>query len=396
MSRVLSQNRSGFISLMAMVVAIIMFIIGIALLTLGFNRRLFSIRANQQLAARCAADYALNKAVYQMNLRLPGPINDATLPAEDAVQVPGSSAGTYATSTYSYTVTKSSGIYSVEAHGTSGSVTKTVACDLRLKSALEYAILTKDKLDIFPCSTVNCINCGSIPLKIGTTNNPNTNAEITLKPGALVDGDILLGQNGIPSLNISGSATVTGSVYAVATDYDLPLPTVPTYLSSATSQGNKSNPATLTSGKYGNITLGNSKILTITGNVQLYVTGDISLGNSAKIIIDPNSKLTIYLGGQFDGKNGAGVTNNTHDSTLFTLYGLGSNSIHIFNSDEFYGVVYAPNASVEINNNVKIQGSVIAKDYKQDNSAIFTYDARLRTITDANLTRFVPSHWREI
>jgi hypothetical protein len=251
-------------------------------------------------------------------------------------------------------------------------------------------------LDIFPCSTVNCVGCGSIPLKIGTTNNPNSNAQITLKPNSVVDGDILLGQGGIPSLNISGSATVTGNIYAVATDYDLPMPTVPSYLSSAPNGGAKSNPATITTGKYQSLTLGNSKTLTITGNVELYITGDITLGNSAKVIVDANSKLTVYLAGSFDGKNGAGVTNNTHDPTQFTLYGLGSNNIHIYNSDEFYGAVYAPNANVEINNGVKIQGSVIAKDYKQDNSAIFTYDARLRETTDANLTRFVPTHWREL
>ncbi len=389
MLRTFRQKRPGFISVMAVVAAVFLFIIGVGLLTLGLNRRLYSIRSNQQLAARAAADYGLTKAVYKMNLRINAP--SSPLPAENSSQVPGNDA------TYSYAVTGSSGNYSVTAHGTSGHITKTVISSLRLKSAFEYAILTKNNLDIGSVSTVDCNGCGSIPLKIGTTNNPNADAEITLKPNSTVEGDILLGQGGIPTLVIGSGATY-GNIYAVATDYDLPMPTVPSYLSSAGPGGNISNPATITSGnyKYQNLSLGTNKILTITGNVQLYLTGDITLGNSANIVVAPNSKLTIYLAGQLEGKYGAGFTNNSHDPTQLTIYGLAAEPINIKNSDEFYGTVYAPDAYVHIYNSVKVQGSVIAKDYKQDNSALFTYDARLRQITDANLARYVPTHWREL
>jgi len=387
MLRTFRQKRPGFVSVMAVVAAVFLFVIGVGLLTLGFNRRLYSIRSNQQIAARAAADYGLTKAVYAMNLRLnaaPSP-----LPAENSVQVPGNDA------TYSYAVTGSSGNYSVTASGTSGSITKTVISGLRLKSAFEYAILTKNNLDIGSVSTVNCNGCGSIPLKIGTTNNPNADAQITLKPNSTIEGDILLGQGGIPDLVIGSGATY-GNIYAVATDYDLPMPTVPGYLSSATEQPGQSNPTSITTGKYQSLSLGTKITLPINGNVELYITGDITLGNDANIIVAPNSKLTIYLEGELEGKYGTGFTNDSHDPTQLTIYGLGSGAINIKNSDEFYGVIYAPDAYVHIYNSVKVQGSVIAKDYKQDNSALFTYDARLREITDANLARYVPNHWREL
>jgi hypothetical protein len=389
MSGALSQKRSGFISLMAMVAAIILFIIGIGLLTLGFNRRLFSIRANQQITARSAADYGLTKAVHVMNLRT---WTDATLPSENTTHVPGNN------TTYSYTVTGSHGNYSVTAHGTSGSITKTVTSDLRLKSAFEYAILTKNNLDIGSCSTVNCNNCGNIPLKIGTTNNPNTSAQITLKPNSIVDGDILLGQGGIPSLVIGAGATYH-NIYAVATDYDLPMPTLPpNFVSSASNIGAITASGSIsTSGKYicEKIYLKTGGHLDVNAIVELYVTGDITLGNSANIRLDPNAKLTIYLAGTLDGKEGTGFSNTGAPSQL-AIYGLGSYNINIKNSDEFHGTIYAPDAEVQIDNNVKVYGSIIAKDYKQNNNAIFTYDARLRQITDANLTRFVPNHWREL
>jgi hypothetical protein len=369
---------------MAALAAVFIFILGVGLLTLGFNRRLHSIRSNQQLTARCAADYGLTEALYKMNLR---DWTDATLPAESSISIPGCDA------TYSYTVTNIGGTYSVRSSGKSGAITKTVICDLRLKSAFEYAILTKNTLDIGSCSKVECVGCGNNPLKIGTTNNPNEDAEIILKPNSVVDGDILLGQGGIPSLVVGPGATYH-NIYAVATDYDLPMPTVPADINSGPLKAALNNPASVTSGKYPSLTLGAHKKLDINGVVDLYITGDIHLGTDANIVLAPNAKLTIYLAGSFNGNNGAGF-NNSGDPNKLAIYGLGSGAINIKNSYEFHGTIYAPDAYVYIYNGVKVYGSVIAKDYKQDNSAIFTYDAKLRKITDASLTRFVPSHWRE-
>jgi hypothetical protein len=400
MLRTFIRKRPGYVSVMAIITAVFLFIIGIGLLTLGFGRRLYSIRSNQQIAARCAADYGLTKAVYEMNKLLPNVTSP--LPAEAGVQISGTD------SKYSYTVTGSTGNYTVRASGTSGSITKTVQCNLRLKSAFEYAVLTKNNLDIGSVSTVNCDNCGDIPLKIGTTNNPNINAQITLKPNSTVDGDIVLGQGGIPELVIGPGATYN-NIYAVATDYDLPMPDAPTGLSNKSElklQGVSQN-KTLTasdSGIYPNITLQQDVILTVDGDVTLYVTGNISLGthgadDSSHIEINtanPNAKLTIYLGGSFESKNGAAF-NDVGDPNKLTLYGLASNSINIKNSGNFAGTIYAPNATVNIGNSAVVYGSVIANNYTQDNSAVFTYDANLRKVTESDkLVRFVPTHWKEL
>jgi hypothetical protein len=394
MSRILNQKRSGFISLMAVAAAVVMFVIGVGLLTLGFARRQHSIRSNNQISARSAADYGLTKAVYAMNIWARGPSTNP-LPVETAVPITGSDIdGSRAT--YTYTVTKTGGIYSVLACGTSGYITKRVVCDLRLKSAYEYAILTKNNLDIGSCSMVNCIDCGAIPLKIGTSNNPNSNAQITLKPNSTVDGDILYGQGGNP--NISNSATVSGGVYAVATDFDLPIPTLPDNFASGASNLTVNSSTTInTPGKYvcSTIDLKNGGTLKVNADVELYVTGDITLKNGADVNIAPGKKMTIYLNGAFDGYNGAGF-NDGGDPAKLSIFGLGTKDIVIKNSDAFCGTIYAPNANVHLYNSAKVYGSIIANDYKQDNSAIFTYDAKLREINDVNLARFVPTHWREL
>jgi hypothetical protein len=325
-----------------------------------------------------------------MNLRLPA-VNCSNLPAENSVPISGSNA------TYSYTVTGCSGNYSVTAHGTSGPITKTVLCDLRLKSAFEYAILTKNTLDIGSVSTVNCNGCGSVPLKIGTTNNPNADAEIILKPNSVVDGDILLGQGGTPSVVIGPGATY-GNIYAVATDFDLPMPTVPDDFESAPNMGAITASGSLsTSGQYiyEKIDLKNGGTLNINADVELYITGDIILKNGADINIAPNVKVAIYLAGAFDGYYGAGF-NDGGDPSKLSIYGLSSNDIVIKNSDAFCGTIYAPNANVHLYNSAKVYGSIIANNYTQDNSAEFTYDANLIKVTESDkFVRFVPTHWRE-
>jgi predicted acyltransferase (DUF342 family) len=390
MPAILIKKRHGFITPLALVAALFLFIIGLGLLTIGFHRRLYSIRSNHQLNARCAADYGLTRAVYEMNSRLsPLTINDANLPAASNVAIPANDAK------YSYTVTKNGGTYIVSATGRSGPVTKTVLADLRLKSAFEYAILTKNTLDIGSVSTVDCNGCDIIPLKIGTTNNPTS--EILLKPNSVVNGDIIIGQDGTPAVIVGSGATITGGIYAVATDFDLPIPSVPAGFDTAPTIAVTSSSSIDTPGKYvcSKIDLKNGGTLNINANVELYVTGDITLKNGADIYLAPGVELTIYLAGSFDGYYGAGF-NYGGDPRKLSIYGLGTNDIVIKNSDAFAGTIYAPNADVHLYNSAKVYGSVIANNYKQDNSALFTYDARLRQASiDDEFVRFVPTHWRE-
>lgn len=71
-------------------------------------------------------------------------------------------------------------------------------------------------------------------------------------------------------------------------------------------------------------------MLTIKGPVELYITENIKLGESAKIEIDdsvPNSSLTIYLAGKYEGKNSSEINNNTGIPKNFKFYGLDSSAL---------------------------------------------------------------------
>jgi hypothetical protein len=66
------------------------------------------------------------------------------------------------------------------------------------------------------------------------------------------------------------------------------------------------------------------------------------------------------------------------------------------NSSDFYGVIYAPNASVVMDNSAKLYGAVVAKSFEQKNSGTLSYDASLRDAgVNDEAVRFVVTNWHE-
>ncbi len=397
-SKILKEKRRGFILPLAMVAASVLFVIGVGLLCLGFQRRLASIRANRQLIARAAADYGLTKALYETNNMLrSGTWDDSALPCEQGVAVAGADAQ------YAYAVLGDMWTgYSIQAVGTKGSTHRTIQCDLRIKGPFEHAILTRGTMDLINGSLVDWFNNGDDDsrLKIGTTSASDDS--IILKSGVVVNGDIMVGEGGRPIDVIDDQgATINGIVYPSVSDNDIIIPEVPDDLASAASQGAINSSVTIsTSGRYDSIRMLNGETLTIDGGVTLYVTGDVTLDNSARIDISEanDACLTIYLAGSMDGKNSSGFNNLTQEPPKLKVFGLPTcSSIIIKNSAVFYGVIYAPNATVDMHNSAEIYGAVVAENYIQRNSAAFYYDASLG---DAGIgdefIRFVPTHWREL
>jgi choice-of-anchor A domain-containing protein len=121
------------------------------------------------------------------------------------------------------------------------------------------------------------------------------------------------------------------------------------------------------------------------------------LKNDADLLINEDASLTLYLGGNFEGKNSSDINNENKLPKNLKIYGLdGCESMVFKNSSDFYGTIYAPNAHVEMKNSADVYGSVIAESFDQKNSADFFYDASLR---DASVydeaVRFVVTDWHE-
>lgn len=108
----LNTKKYGMALPLVMCTIVILLILGVGLLSLGFQARLQAIRTTCEIAARCAADAGLTKALYEMNKKLETkPWNESSLPVSALISLP------YSDTSYTYTVNKSGGDYSVTATG---------------------------------------------------------------------------------------------------------------------------------------------------------------------------------------------------------------------------------------------------------------------------------------
>ena len=395
MKKLLQSKKRGSTIPLAMLVVVILLAMGTGLLSLGLGSRIFSIRTTSDITAQCAADAGLTKAIFEMNEKLKAELwDESTMPLGTNISLPNCDA------VYSYTVTGDLGSgYTIQSTGNSDQAQRTVSCTLQLQGPFEAAIFTKQYLYMKNGATVDWYNYDADDgnLQIGTNSaEPDS---VVLHNGAIVNGDIGVGMGGDPDVVITDhGATVNGSTFALTQIYELPPVTVPESLESLPSLGTINDNTTISSSaRYNSIDLGNSETVTISGDITLYITGDITLGNSAELQIEEGASLTLYLGGDFEGKNSSFVNNETQDPQKLKLYGLDScETIQFKNSADLYGAIYAPNADVIMHNSGNIYGAVAAKSFEQKNSAAFNYDVSLREASvNDEVVYFTITNWHE-
>ncbi|UCC22366.1 MAG: hypothetical protein JSW23_11395 [Planctomycetota bacterium] len=395
------RTRGSAIALILLVI-ILLFIMGLALTDLGLRSRLFALRTATGIAARCAADAGLTKAMFEMNQKLEEDSwNDSNLPVATNEALPGCD------STYSYTVTPdANNQYLIQSIGSSGISQKTVNATLTIEGLFEYAIFADNTIVLKNGTTIDGYNfdADDSPLKIGT--NSTAAGAITAKVGVTIDGDVAVGTGGVIDVVIDtrAEAAITGTSYVLTEPRELPSITVPDALLAMPSQGTITTNTTISSsGKYDSINLGSTgDTITVDGDVTLYVVGNIRIGNSDTFIIadantNPDASLTLYVGGSITTDSGATVNNATMDPTKFITYGLDTClTIDFKHAGIFYGAIYAPNAAVHLYNNVEVYGAVVCDSFVQDVDADFHYDASLRdvSINDPGV-KFVTTRWNE-
>ncbi|MHC4570929.1 MAG: DUF7305 domain-containing protein [Planctomycetota bacterium] len=396
----LKSKRKGSAMALTLIGLIVLLIMGVGLLSMGLRSRILALQDASDIAARSAADAGLTKAVFEMNERLKvKPWSDSNLPQATHETLPNCD------STFSYTTSvDGSGVYSIEVTGDYGRAQKEVSSTLQLKSVFDYGIFVDSVMVLKNGTTIDGYNYDAgETLKIGTNNTGG--AAITAKLGVTIDGDVVVGVDSSPDDVIDNvhEAVITGDVYSMSQENELPSILVPQYLQDLPSQGVLTNPTTISGDtKYDSINLGAGSIATIDGDVTLYVAGDLILDNSAELQIadpniNPNASLTIYLGGNLVAQNGGGINNEAMDATKLKIFALDTcTDMDFKNSGVFYGAIYAPNASVHLYNSVEMFGSVICNSFYQDVNADFHFDAALRdgTTNEEGMT-FVVDRWSE-
>ena len=395
MIALLHIKRPGIAIPLAMAAIMILLALGASLLTLGVSARLYSMRESEEISARCAADAGIIKALFEMNAKLKvAPWDDSFLPSESDIPLSGCNAY------YSYSILKDGGNYVVTAAGTCGNAKKKVRCTLSLAGPFDAAVFCESYVWFHNNCIIDQYNTdtGTPPLKVGT--NSVKQWQLCIFSDAVINGDAVVGAGGDPAFTIDNKGIITGDQYSISMPQKLESIKVLSSIEDLPSQGTLKSGDVIASGKYDKIDLGNSDVVTIKGDVTLYVTGDVILGNSAQIIVDgtSDSSLTLYIGGDFSGDNSSNINNQTQNPHNAEIYGLDScTKINMKNDSSFYGTIYAPQAEVVYNNSAALYGSVVAKSFETKNSSPIHYDASLRNASaDQPLVKFKITNWMEI
>lgn len=391
------RGRGGFVLATMMCTVIILFIIGTGVLCVGMQSRRFAVSTSSGMVARCAADAGLTQALYEMNKKVKVlPWNDSGLPEVISETLPNSDA------IYGYAVTGDivNG-HSLKSTGAYGLRQRTVRCSLSLQGLFEYALFGDQYVHLKNGGTIDWYNNDTDDKNLQVGTNSTLADSLDLKSAAIVNGDAVIGVGSDPGVVINDtSGGIKGNTYIMPKEHELPQITVPEWLASLPSGGIiNSNKTISSSAKYDKIDLGNSEIITINGEVSLYIIGDVILDNSAelRIINAKDASLTLFVGGNIEVKNGGVINNLSTDAKKLIIYGLDScESIVLKNGSDFYGAIYAPNADVVMMNSGDMFGSVIAESIDQKNSATFNYDVSLRDVTIEDIgVRFVVRQWQE-
>jgi len=408
MSKPSQSRKRGTAIPLAVLAVMLLLAMGVALLSLGLNSRVYSIRTASDITARCAADSGLAMALFEMNKQLQvKPWNDGTLPKATDVSLP------YCDAICSYEVSGDlGGGYLITSHGESGNAHRTVRATIVLKGLFDNAILTKADLTMKSGTLIdgyNSLDLLDTKSDADIATQSTLDSSIILNAGVVVKGDVRVGVGGNPETAIKDlGATIAGSKWG-ATEKE-PLPEIPApdtlfYKGSAiTAKGNTVTIGPTDSGTYTGIdlkTTGLPGVLTISGgDVELHITGDIELGQSCQIVVKEGASLILYVDGDIHSRESSGINteNAAKQAETLKLYATGEDTQYfdIKANSEWIGIIYAPNADVSLYANGDAYGAVVANRFEFKAGGSYHYDRALKKVNiEDEGVHFVVKRWQE-
>ena len=274
-----------------------------------------------------------------------------------------------------------------------------------------------------PIALVDSYNSGVGPYSTSGTKavvwtNSTSSNSVTVNVDSVLNGSVLAGPNSLLSavVNLLGTLLGGNSSVAVALEPRDPGIVIPPNSTGLTDAGSINQfSASLAPNIYDNITVtahaasnvnftdgvyvdkGNLSVspngqILVRGNTVLYVVGNVSLGSGSAITVNAGSSLTLVVGGTvtINGGNINSSGSNPLPSQVQILGLPSSNSIQVSNTSKVIGVIYAPQASVLMQNSASpgpvVQGAIVAHDVTLLNTAQYHYDEATKSIKISNIS----------
>ena len=410
MKSAIRREKGAAIVLMMFIVTLLM-ISGMGLLGMGYQSRLFAVRTSQNMACRVCTDAGLQKAIDAMNTKLTGgTLNDSDLPVSIGETLPA------AEGAFSYRVIKNAeGNYVAEAVGARGDFRRTIVAllDREKKSCFDYGVLVKNGCTFAPGLSASAYDSQNpdatgLKTKIGTIGTAIPS--VVTKPGTTIDGDLFCGVGGDPSQVISNDGTITGTEYALTDAPEIVQPKIPATLpvlgTNIVIKGSTVSVTPASSGVYSRLDIDSTgtpgKLIVSGGTVTLAVKDFFGLGSGAEIIVQEGSTLIMYVDCGISSMNGASITYNgsPNDPTHIQIYGTSTTPVTwaIKAKNDWTGVIYAPNASIEMMAGGNVYGAIMAESTNFKSGNHYYYDVNLQRTQNTALTRpgqYIVKRWAE-
>ena len=407
--------NKGMALISVLIIVLLLFALIAAFLLLTTNARLINERYHENLIALGLAEAGVDFAIREMNFGNNdfsagegwSGANPKTITKYNFADASGNIYGdiiifVYNPWTAEVTVI-SEGVYNSISGPTVSRKVRVVLVEHKIHS---YAILTADTIDIGGNSNkIDSYNSSLGPYggaNVGDNGDIITNGAgdpaISLRGGATIEGDANTGPSG--TVTLAGSATLSGTTDDTA-DVFMPPVVVPQNLANSPSLGGLSlagqQSLELTTGdyKYDSLSLSAQAVLTLNGDVNLYLTQNPSISIAGQgQIITTNGEANIY----FDGDAslaGQGVSNQGGNPADLTFFGTDSvSNINLAGIGEFYGTFYAPESDYfYISGNSEVFGAVVGKNVSLTGSATIHFDEYLQS--NSPTMGYHPTLWQE-
>jgi hypothetical protein len=188
--------------------------------------------------------------------------------------------------------------------------------------------------------------------QLGHEGHVASNGGVTVKNGSIVRGDATG-----DSFDLSGGGVVTGSLH----DIDPPLDFLPVDAPSGLIELGDfvvSDPTSIAVGSY------HATKLEVVGSGRLDVQ-------------NADGPVTIYVSGDVTVKDGGHIDTEVADPENFAIYLVGSGTAKFVDDSGFYGVVYGPDAVVEVDNGGTFAGAFVGGSMTVKNQSEVLYDSAL-------------------
>ncbi len=199
---------------------------------------------------------------------------------------------------------------------------------------------------------------------VGYGGSVGTNGVLSAGGTTTVNGDLLYGPGG--SYSGGSNVTVTGSIIQAQEPHVFePVPTITAGSGNLNYSGGT---PTLGPGTYGGIRLVGSAVLELTGGT--YYIDSLDIGGGA--LLKVTARTTLFVKNDINA-GGNGILNTTGIPDNLMIFCSGDD-VKLSGTSDFYGSVYAPNASLDITGTTNLFGAYVGLTVKNNGTANIHFD----------------------